>query len=395
MKRLIKKSHFDNIHALRFVAFLWIFFSHCFITSNQQVAVSSLFTDLRQVSINLNHVAYSLLFILTGFLNTWSVFEERFIYKKMNLLRYYMRRILGILPLYFVIFLLGYFLLPQLNLGLPVDQNATISPLKYLLFFFNFSYVETFSPIDGLLGNMWSIAVSLQFVIIWPILMTYFRRRETTLMAICMAAFVAGSWYYSGDESFRFNTLNVLCDFMAGAFVAYFSFFKYKTHLFLKKQTKRTIGFIYIVFFVFIIFRDELLFEIKEVSPQILFIGERVIITAAIAFFLFEQTFSSNSVIKLTKLKIFNAPGKIAYSMYAYHAFGIMLGYKAMEFLVSEQTQLSVLLIQPILALSITAAIALFSTEYFEKKFTRRKRNYNPTREYNPVGLQDAKKKSA
>lgn len=395
MKRLVKKSHFDNIHALRFVAFFCIFLSHCFITNDQQVAVSSLFTDLRQVSINLSHVSYSLLFILTGFLNTWSVFEERFIYKKMNLLRYYMRRILGILPLYFVIFLLGYFLVPQLNLGLPVDQNEPIGPLEYLLFIFNFSYVDSYSPIDGVLGNMWSIAVSLQFVIVWPILMTYFRRRETTLMIICLLAFGVGAWYYSGEDSFRYNTLNILCDFVAGAFVAYFSFFKYKTHTFLRKQTKRTIGFIYIVFFIFIIFRKELLFEIKNVLPQIIFIAERIIITAAIAFFIFEQTFSSNSVIKLSKLKIFNPPGKIAYSMYAYHAIGIMLGYKAMAFLVPSETQFSVLFVEPLLALAITAAIALFSTEYFEKKFTRRKKNYNPTREYNPVGLQDATKKPA
>jgi peptidoglycan/LPS O-acetylase OafA/YrhL len=395
MKRLIKKSHFDNIHALRFVAFLWIFFSHCFITSNQQVAVSSLFTDLRQVSINLNHVAYSLLFILTGFLNTWSIFEERFIYKKTNVLRYYMRRFLGILPLYFVIFLLGYFVIPRLELGLPVDINKPQRALDYLLFIFNFGYTDTFSPVDGIMGNMWSIAVSFQFIIVWPILMTYFRRKETTLMTIGMLAFFAGAWFYSDNDSFQFNTLNVLCDFMAGSFVAYFSFFKYKTHLFLKRQTKRTIGFLYIVFFTYMVFRDEILFELKMVPDQILFISERLIITAAIAFFIFEQTFSSNSVLKLAKLKIFNAPGKIAYSMYAYHAVGIILGYKAMAFLVSEQTQFSVLFLEPVIALAITAAISLFSTEYFEKKFTRRKKHYSPTREYNPVGLQDDKTKSS
>jgi peptidoglycan/LPS O-acetylase OafA/YrhL len=66
-----------------------------------------------------------------------------------------------------------------------------------------------------------------------------------------------------------------------------------------------------------------------------------------------------------------------------------------MAFLVNEQTQFSVLVLEPIIALAITAAIALFSTEYFEKKFTRRKRNYTPTREYNPVGLQDDKTKSS
>jgi peptidoglycan/LPS O-acetylase OafA/YrhL len=312
----------------------------------------------------------------------------------MNVLRFYMRRVLGILPLYLVIFLLGYFILPRLNLGLPVDQNASIGPLEYLLFFFNFSYVETFSPIDGVLGNMWSIAICLQFIIVWPILMAYFRRKESVLMVICMLSFGIGAWFYSDSDSFRYSTLNVLCDFMAGAFVAYFSFFKYKTHLFLKKQTKRTIGFIYILFFVFLVFRSRILFELNHILPQILFIAERLIITAAIAFFLFEQTFSSNSVIKLSRLKIFNAPGKISYSMYAYHSIGIMLGYKAMEFLVAGQTQFSVLFIEPLLALIITAALALFSTEYFEKKFTRLKKNYNPTREYNPVGLQDAKTKS-
>jgi peptidoglycan/LPS O-acetylase OafA/YrhL len=380
---------------MRFVAFVGIFFSHCFITDNQQVAVSSLFGDIRQVSINLNEVSYSLLFILTGFLNTWTIFEERFIYKKLNVLRYYMRRILGFLPLYVVIFLLGYFILPRIDVGIPADANHQISPGAYFSFLFNNSYVDSYSPLDGVLGNMWSIAVSFQFILVWPILMAYFRRRETLLMGICMAAFVAGAWFFSSEEGFRYQTLNILCDFMAGSFVAYFSFFKYKTHIFLKAQTKRTIGFIYLLFFAYLVLRHRILFELQYVQQELLFIAERIILTAVIAFFVFEQTFSSNSVLKLTKLRIFNAPGKIAYSLYVYHAIGIIIGYRIMAFLASEQTQATVLVIEPLLALSVTFVLALFSTEYFEKKFIRRKKNYNPAREYNPVGLQDAKTKSA
>jgi peptidoglycan/LPS O-acetylase OafA/YrhL len=397
MKRLIKKSHFDNVDALRFIAVLWIFISHCFITNNEQIRASSLFTDLRQVSINLNHLAYSLLFILTGFLNTWTIFEERFIYKKVNTLRFFMRRILGILPLYFVVFLLGFFVMPRLGIDLPASQNSSVGIAEYLLLFFNFSYFDTFSPLDGILGNMWSIAVTLQFVLVWPILMTYFRRREPTLVLIGLLAFLAGAWFFyeSDTQQFRYNTLNILCDFMAGAFLAYFSFFKYQTHLFLKKQTKRTIGFIYLVFFALIIFKKRILFQFYMVPEQLLFIAERIIFTAAITFFIFEQTFSSNSVLKLAKLKIFNPPGRIAYSIYAYHAIGIILGYQIIFFMFSEQTQLVTLLVLPLVSLAVTVVISLFSTEYFEKKFSRRKKNYNPTREYNPVGLQDAKTKSA
>lgn len=394
MKRRIKKSHFDNVNAMRFVAFLAILFSHCFITNNQQVAVSSLFGDMRQVSINLNEVSYSLLFILTGFLNTWTIFEERFIYKKLNVLRYYMRRILGFLPLYVVVFLLGYYILPQFDLGIPAEYSNNISPLEYFSFIFNNNYNDTFSPLDGVLGNMWSIAVSFQFILVWPILLAYFRRKETWLMAICMFAFVVGAWFLAGDEGFRYHTLNILCDFMAGSFLAYFSFFKYKTHIFLKTQTKRTIGFIYLAFFAYLIFRSRILFELQHIPQQVIFIVERLVLTATLAFFVFEQTFSSNSVLKLVKLRIFNAPGQIAYSLYAYHAFGVIVAYLITAFLVSDQTQTSVLLLEPFLALCVTFVLALFSTEYFEKKFIRRKKNYNPAREYNPVGLQDDKTKS-
>lgn len=396
MKRLIKKSHFDNVNALRFLAFIAIFVSHCFITGNQQVAVSSLFSDVRQVSINLNEVSYSLLFILTGFLNTWVIFEERFIYKKMNLLRYYMRRILGIFPLYLTFFIIGFFILPRIELGIPAEISKQPSMLSYLGLYFNNSYTDSYSPLDGVLGNMWSVALSFQFVLVWPLLMSYFRRKEGSLMIGMLLLFIAGAWFFSEEEGFRYHTLNRLCDFMAGALVAYFSFFKYKAHTFLKAQTRRTIGAIYLLFFSYLIFRNRLLYEASfVVKPQLVFIAERIVLSAALAFFVFEQTFSSNSVFKLAKLRIFNAPGKIAYSLYAYHAIGIILGYKAMAFLVSEENLSAVLVIEPVIALVITIALAMFSTEYFEKKFSRRKKNYNPAREYNPVGLQDVKTKSA
>lgn len=395
MKRLIKKSHFDNINALRFLAFFGIFFSHCFITDNQQVEVSSLFTDLRQVTGNLNSVCYSLLFLLTGFLNTYTIFEERFIYKKMNLLRFYMRRFLGILPLYFVVFVLGFFVLPRINTGIPNENLQFIGAGEYLGFYFNFNYSDTGNPLQGVLGNMWSIAVSMQFIIFWPVLMSYFRRKEKALFIIAMLAFIASAWMWSQNDSFRYSTLNCICDFVVGSYLAYFSFFKYKLYGFLKQQTRRTIGFIYLAFFVVLIFRQPLLREFSSVPPQLLFIVERIVLALTLAFFVFEQTFNSNSVFKLAKLKIFNYPGKLAYSMYAYHAIGIIVGYRIMQFSVSEQTATSVLVMEPIVAFAVTFALAIFSTEYFEKKFTRRIKNYNPTREYNPVGITDAKTKPA
>ena len=398
MKRLIKKSHFDNIDAIRFLAVLGIILSHCFITDNQQVKVSKLYSDLMQVTGNLQNVCYSLLFILTGFLNTWTIFEERFIYKNLNLLRFYMRRILGMLPLYFVMFVLGFFILPKFNAGIPLEYSEFKNPSQYLGFIFNFGYSEgsnPLNPLQGVWGNMWTIAVSFQFIIVWPILMSYFRRKEKVLMIIAMIAFIASAWMWSQDESYRFSSLNIICDFVVGSYMAYFSFFKYKLYGFLKNQTKRTIGFVYLAFILVLIFLNQIRFEFNYLPAQLVFIIERILLTLSLAFFIFEQNFNSNSVLKIAKLKIFNYPGKLAYSIYAYHAIAILIAYKITQFASSEQSPSAVMILEPFLAIIIALVLAMFSTEYFEKKFTRLKKNYNPTREYNPVGLNDVKTKSS
>lgn len=396
MKRLIRKSHFDNVDALRFLAFLAIFMSHCFITNNQQLDVSSLFSDLRQVTANLNSAAYSLLFILTGFLNTWSIFEERFIYKRMNVLRFYVRRALSLLPLYFVIFLLGYFLLPGIKTGFENDLPSTVSAGGYLSFLFNFSYDGASSPLYRIMGNMWSVAVMVQLVIVWPLLMNYFRRNETWLFLLGMLAFTGSAWFFAGEESFRFNTLNILCDFISGAYLAYFSFFKYRLYGRLKQTSRRTIGMIYLLFAAFILFRSQVYLRLSGDLPvQLIFIIERLLVTAALTFFIFEQNFSSNSLLKLAKLKIFNRPGRMSYGLYVWHATGIIAGYYVMNFLFDKQTAALVILFEPFIALIITFVLAKFSYEFIEKRFVNLKKNYQPSREYNPVGLDDIKTKSA
>ncbi|MBX7203168.1 MAG: acyltransferase [Bacteroidia bacterium] len=395
MKRLIRKSHFDNLYAIRFIAFLAIFFSHGFITSNQQLNVSTLFMDLRQVTGNLNNVAYSLLFILTGFLNTWGIFEERFIYKKMNILRYYVRRVLTLIPLYLVIFILGYYVAPQVQTGLESTQAQSIPTWSYLSFLSNFYYTGHGNTKHLIIGNMWSIAVTFQFVIIWPLLMRYFRRNEVWLFGLCIAVFAGASYFYADQPGFRYNTLNILCDFVLGAYLAYFSFFKYKLYNSLKSNTKRTNAAVYLCFFSYILFREKIAGYFDMIPSQLYFILERLALASTLAYFVFEQNFGSNSILKLAKLKIFNQPGKMVYGMYAYHAIGLILGYVIMEFMIDKQGAASVLLLEPFLALIVTTALTLISYEFFEKKFIRRKKNYQPSREYNPVGLQDVKTKPA
>jgi len=395
MKRLIRKSHFDNVYAIRFLAFLAIFYSHGFITSNQQLEVSTLFLDLKQVTDSLNSAAYSLLFILTGFLNTWGVFEERFIYKKMNVLRYYMRRFFTLIPVYLIVFILAYYVMPEFPTGLKASETPPIPAWAYLSALGNFFYSDKALPVDLVAGNMWSIAVTFQFILVWPLMMNLFRRNESWLFILCMVVFVVSAFLLGEQAGFRYNTLNILCDFTAGAYLAYFSFFKYKLYTNLKSNTQRTNAAVYLTFFIYILFREKIQGQFPQVPSELYFIIERIAMAGALAYFVFEQNFGSNSILKLAKLKIFNYPGKMVYGLYAYHGIGIIGGYLVMAFLTDQQGVASVLLLEPVLGLIITSVMTLLSYEFIEKKFIRRKKNYQPTREYNPVGLQDVKTKPA
>lgn len=391
MKRLIRKSHFDNVNSMRFLAFLGIFASHAIISFDQQIRVSTLFSDLRQFTANLQSASYSLLFILTGFLNTWSIFEERFIYKKMNVLRFFMRRILGILPLYLIAFLLGNYIIPILNKSIPPAEAAAIHPLSYFSFSFNYGYEETWNPLLGAMGNMWSIAVTLQFLVVWPFLMRFFRRQESTLFVLLLLIYLAGTWFFRDDPSWSFSALRYIPEFVAGAFVAYISFFKYPSYQQLKENTRRTVGFTYLSFFSYLVLRNKLLNMAGDFPEYILLGAENLVIAGTLAYFLFEQNFATNSVLKLAKLKFMEFPGKISYGLYVYMSLGIVLAFATGNFLGDGESLLQVIVTRPLIALTATIVIAMFSHEYLEKKFLRRKKNYNPTREYNPVNLNDAK----
>jgi peptidoglycan/LPS O-acetylase OafA/YrhL len=391
MKRRIKRSHFDNMDAMRFVAFLVIFLSSAFYTTDPLTRESNFYVHLGEFMANIAQVGMSLAFILTSFLNTWAVFEERFVYKKLNLIRFYMRRLLTLVPLYFLIFILGYFLLPKFNLDLSSDQLPLVSPAYYLTFLTNFSNFNIQEPVSAVLGNMWSIAIQIQFLIFWPLLLRLFRRNEKTLLIIVGLIFIISAYFGGNKSNFRFSTFNIFCDIAIGGYLAYFSFFKIKLYQKLKAVPPRTIGTIYIAFFASFFFYKQIWTNHYDISNEIVLIVKRVVYGLMLAFFIFEQNFANKSVFKLTKLRVFDAPGRMVYSLYAYHAIGIIAAIKISEFMGFRPSITSYIII-PMLGLLITFIAAAFSYEFYEKKFIRMKKDYQPSREYTPVMLSNEDK---
>ena len=107
-----------------------------------------------------SHIGVDLFFVLSGFLITTILLDSR------DSPRYYRsffgRRVLRILPLYYLFLVLVFYLLPALGLA-----QKSGHPLWFFLFAQNMLIVRSGWPIE-LLHPMWSIAIEEQFYLVWP-----------------------------------------------------------------------------------------------------------------------------------------------------------------------------------------------------------------------------------
>jgi peptidoglycan/LPS O-acetylase OafA/YrhL len=129
----------------------------------------------------------NLFFVLSGFLITYLFFVEEKENKKISIKKFYLRRAMRILPLYFLILALGFFIAPALSTHLPFHTGVALSAYtaqlsenywaKLLLFALilpNLCLI-LFPPVL-VASQAWSIGVEEQFYLLWPLLFRFCKR---------------------------------------------------------------------------------------------------------------------------------------------------------------------------------------------------------------------------
>jgi peptidoglycan/LPS O-acetylase OafA/YrhL len=127
-----------------------------------------------------------LFFVLSGFLITGILLDavgtERYFYS------FYMRRVLRIFPLYYLMvtatLLATLIILPHLPVRLPEGYLPT--PRGWLSYLF---YLQNWRYSDRILSHFWSLGVEEQFYMLWPFCVCFLSRRH--LLALCGSAFFA------------------------------------------------------------------------------------------------------------------------------------------------------------------------------------------------------------
>jgi peptidoglycan/LPS O-acetylase OafA/YrhL len=106
------------------------------------------------------HFGVEVFFVISGFLITYLLFQEREKRGNINLKEFYIRRVLRIFPAYFcylaVVFIITFITAAKLSL---IDWLSSLS--------FTVNYAKP----PWIIGHLWSLSVEEQFYLIWPLLL--------------------------------------------------------------------------------------------------------------------------------------------------------------------------------------------------------------------------------
>jgi peptidoglycan/LPS O-acetylase OafA/YrhL len=321
----------------------------------------------------------ALFFVLSGFLITYLLLVERRSAGGINVRNFYIRRILRIWPLYFLLISLSFFVFPLI----PILRVPGLSEHLYDNFWQKFSLFGMVMPNVALVlyhemplcSHTASIGVEEQFYLLWPLLIGSLRPRRMLFVLTVIFLVLGGAffWLRYGPNSavFREGSLMAplslfLAQFRIGAMAVggIGAYLVFKKHPILKVLYKRPVQWI-----VYAVLATMLCLGIR--IPGLNFEGYAVFFT----FLLMNLAANPASVINLEN-PLFNFMGKISYGLYIYHPVIIVACMYSISQLMPYSPGFSVLLY--ITSYALTTAVAWLSYTYFEKQFMRLKDRFAP-----------------
>lgn len=362
-----KKIYFENLDGLRFLCFLSVFFFHSFHTDFEYIKNDSLYIFIKRDVFGNGSLGVNFFFVLSGFLITFLLIEEKKLNGQINLKKFWIRRILRIWPLFFACVLFGFYVFPVLKSAFGQTPNEVASMEYYLVFLNNFDVLFHGLPDASTLAVLWSIAVEEQFYLVWPIILFFLPvKRYWVAFSIIIIGSLVFRAFYDSTPYHEIHTLSCIGDMAIGGFGAWAISFRKNFKERVENLSRFKISLIYSFMVGIFLFRDELLLQNYYIR-----IVERAIISIVILFIILEQNYASNSFFKFSRLKLITHLGRITYGLYCLHFVGILIAVNLTK-LIGFNTELwQVLILETLLALGITILISSMSYQYFEKPFLR------------------------
>lgn len=140
------KIYFENLDGLRFLCFLSVFFFHSFHTEYSYISNSEAYQFIKIDIFGNGNLGVNFFFVLSGFLITYLLIQEKRTNGQINLKKFWMRRVLRIWPLFYFAVFFGFFIFPLLKSAFGQVPNETATLGYYLAFLNNFDFIKNGSP---------------------------------------------------------------------------------------------------------------------------------------------------------------------------------------------------------------------------------------------------------
>ena len=330
----------------------------------------------------------TLFFCISGFLITYLLLTERESMGYINLKDFYIRRILRIWPLYYLILFLTLFIIPHLvyTKGFWLE-NKTSTPLFLFYFFFCPYIADPYYQKNFLAAILWSVGVEETFYLIWPVLVSRVKSiRFSFFLSLLIPIFIIKGILIYG--SFTIDSLKPIAKIMAhmrlecmiiGAAFAYFLKKKSAVIPFITQDWFFILNVIFLVIhwfwgfnYVFDHFHLVISYLLDDLS------------TSLIYCILLVNVFSRKSVYQILESKIIFELGRISYGFYLYHIIGLLIVFVTFEKMGWPQSGYLTICIPAFL---VTVLMSYLSYHYFESPFLKLKQKFTHI-----VSGQEAKK---
>jgi peptidoglycan/LPS O-acetylase OafA/YrhL len=127
-----KRVYFENLDGLRFLCFLSVFFFHSFHTDFDSIRATDTYHFIKRDIFGNGNLGVNFFFVLSGFLITYLLIEEKNLNGQIDIKRFWLRRILRIWPLFYLCVIIGFFAFPVLKSAFGQQPNETASIEHYL-----------------------------------------------------------------------------------------------------------------------------------------------------------------------------------------------------------------------------------------------------------------------
>ncbi len=152
-----------------------------------------------KVVINAGWVGVQLFFVLSGFLITGILIDEKGAPHQIR--NFYARRVLRIFPLYYSALFLLFVVFPALGWFVSALGTNSDKQIWYWTFLANWSIPIVGGP--GKVSHFWSLAVEEQFYLVWPFVVISFSNRN--LVKFCLALIVSAFFIRAAMISYDFE----------------------------------------------------------------------------------------------------------------------------------------------------------------------------------------------